>query len=510
LPKSPFGGPVISFEPPAPHAWISSVVRNNSIYLYGVASLAQGDPDFHPYHQYPLYPKDAAYHNGVVWTWLSGPYKSATKAGWTIAKSEIDQILDFGAPGTLSELLDAVSREGEDFPRPSGTVSQTWSLAEFIRTWYQDYVGLSWIGHRTVFSPHIPLDWGDFKVVLYFKGKRILFETFADTNQVELKLSALDEGESIPLISFFTDVMYRAKNWKDLGFTSNNLVRLKFERDGLFVPALLSFDGDVEFNKEGKNEGWKYQIFLDYEEPSEYLQPAIAPDLKALQPPEHRLLTGPEIKATNPDAKPIVDLPDPEGDDVGDGGYVYPTEANFQSGIFDLTRFRLTFDDEHVYFNLQFRNLVQPGWHPEYGFQLTFASIAIRTGSSKDTRRQIGRNSGWELPAEYAADRYVHIGGGVVLEDGGGQVLCEYKPSDPEYAFGNVQKKQIAFTLPRELLPGNPKNWKFTILSGAQDDHGGAGLGEFREVAAQGERWKGGGGGAGKPNVFDTLTYPGE
>jgi carbohydrate-binding DOMON domain-containing protein len=96
------------------------------------------------------------------------------------------------------------------------------------------------------------------------------------------------------------------------------------------------------------------------------------------------------------------------------------------------------------------------------------------------------------------------------LEDGNGKILCEYKPYDPEYAFGDVQKKQISFALPREFLPGNPEDWKFTVLTGAQDDHGGAGLGEFREVATQVERWKGGGGGQGKPNVYDHLIYSGE
>ncbi|MBP7609103.1 MAG: hypothetical protein KA760_06380 [Steroidobacteraceae bacterium] len=43
------------------------------VYPWGVATLDQGDPGFHPYHVAPRhYHKDAAYHNGAVWPWLNG------------------------------------------------------------------------------------------------------------------------------------------------------------------------------------------------------------------------------------------------------------------------------------------------------------------------------------------------------------------------------------------------------------------------------------------------------
>ena len=116
---------------------ILRTVRDNCTYPWGVASLAQSDEDFHPYHQTYHYPKDAAYHNGIVWTWLSGAYKSAAHdKGWSITLNELDQILNQGAVGTLSENLDAVPRAGLTIPRNSGTVSQTWSLAELMRVWY--------------------------------------------------------------------------------------------------------------------------------------------------------------------------------------------------------------------------------------------------------------------------------------------------------------------------------------------------------------------------------------
>lgn len=43
------------------------------VYPWGVASLDQDDPQFHPYHEnWHHYHKDDAYHNGTVWLWLNG------------------------------------------------------------------------------------------------------------------------------------------------------------------------------------------------------------------------------------------------------------------------------------------------------------------------------------------------------------------------------------------------------------------------------------------------------
>jgi predicted glycogen debranching enzyme len=60
--------------PPEYQIRISNAVLQKLTYRYGVASLWQEEDDFHPWHHYEsLYPQDAAYHNGVVWTWLAGP-----------------------------------------------------------------------------------------------------------------------------------------------------------------------------------------------------------------------------------------------------------------------------------------------------------------------------------------------------------------------------------------------------------------------------------------------------
>ncbi|MBP5448575.1 MAG: hypothetical protein J6Y01_00490, partial [Spirochaetales bacterium] len=47
------------------------------IYLHGICSLDWDDDHFHGRHIDPMYHKDAAYHNGCNWLWLSGSYITA-------------------------------------------------------------------------------------------------------------------------------------------------------------------------------------------------------------------------------------------------------------------------------------------------------------------------------------------------------------------------------------------------------------------------------------------------
>ncbi|MDW7682096.1 MAG: glucodextranase DOMON-like domain-containing protein, partial [bacterium] len=56
-------------------------------------------------------------------------------------------------------------------------------------------------------------------------------------------------------------------------------------------------------------------------------------------------------------------------------------------------------------------------------------------------------------------------------------------------------------------LGENAESWRLTIMVGGQDDHGGAGLGEFRNVGKTATEWHGGGGEeeVGNCNIYDFL-----
>jgi carbohydrate-binding DOMON domain-containing protein len=223
-------------------------------------------------------------------------------------------------------------------------------------------------------------------------------------------------------------------------------------------------------------------------------RPAFDPNFPVLKGPPYPVLSLDEIRESNPFAETLFDNDDSTGDDKGISGfYRYPTSPNFRAGILDITHANVRFDSSNVYFSLSFRNLTNPGWHPEYGFQLTMVAVAIHRGNRGTT--QVGDNAQFVLNDAYRYDRLITIGGGVRVADEKENVLCEYLPraGDDRNPIGNVARKSIEFSLPLKYLGKPTFEWKMTVLVGAQDDHGGAGVGEFRAVESSAAEWKGGG-----------------
>jgi predicted glycogen debranching enzyme len=101
----------------------------------GLRSLAPGHPDYKPRYDGDRRSRDAAYHQGTVWTWLIGPYVDAygklhpeDRAG---ARRLLDGFADHlgeACIGSVSEVCDA-----ERPFTPRGCVAQAWSVAEVLR-----------------------------------------------------------------------------------------------------------------------------------------------------------------------------------------------------------------------------------------------------------------------------------------------------------------------------------------------------------------------------------------
>ncbi|MBL8765072.1 MAG: glycogen debranching enzyme family protein [Phycisphaerae bacterium] len=109
----------------------------------GVRTLAPGSPAYAPRYEGTMFQRDAAYHNGTAWPWLSGLFAEAVlRVGGFSEKSRRDArraiqpllaYLSVGdCPGHLPEIFDA---EGTDHApqRPQGCPAQAWSLATCLR-----------------------------------------------------------------------------------------------------------------------------------------------------------------------------------------------------------------------------------------------------------------------------------------------------------------------------------------------------------------------------------------
>jgi predicted glycogen debranching enzyme len=102
----------------------------------GLRSLAPSDPRYLGRYAGGPRERDAAYHQGTVWSWLAGPfalahyrvYADAARAKQLLAG--LTAHLREACIGQLSEIHDG------DAPHlPQGCFAQAWSVAETLRTW---------------------------------------------------------------------------------------------------------------------------------------------------------------------------------------------------------------------------------------------------------------------------------------------------------------------------------------------------------------------------------------
>jgi predicted glycogen debranching enzyme len=103
----------------------------------GLRSLASDHRDFKPNYHGDLRTRDAAYHQGTVWSWLIGAFTDAwlkvypgEQAKARDLLSGLQAHLGEACLGSISEVFDAVPPYV-----PRGCIAQAWGVAELLRAW---------------------------------------------------------------------------------------------------------------------------------------------------------------------------------------------------------------------------------------------------------------------------------------------------------------------------------------------------------------------------------------
>lgn len=103
---------------------------------YGLRSLAPRDPEYRGRYAGDVHARDAAYHQGTVWTWLLGHYALADyrvrgdiEQAQALLEPLADHLSDAGL-GTLSEIFD-----GDPPHHPRGCPAQAWSVGCVLDAW---------------------------------------------------------------------------------------------------------------------------------------------------------------------------------------------------------------------------------------------------------------------------------------------------------------------------------------------------------------------------------------
>ncbi|MCU1278719.1 MAG: glycogen debranching protein [bacterium] len=116
---------------------VVDVVRSKLWTPVGLRSLAPDHPDYEPRYFGDLHARDAAYHQGTVWSWLIGPFVDAwlrvhpdDRAGARALLDGFPRHLSEACIGSISEIFDA-----EPPFTPRGCIAQAWGVAEVLRAW---------------------------------------------------------------------------------------------------------------------------------------------------------------------------------------------------------------------------------------------------------------------------------------------------------------------------------------------------------------------------------------
>lgn len=205
----------------------------------------------------------------------------------------------------------------------------------------------------------------------------------------------------------------------------------------------------------------------------------------------------------------LFEMEDPEGDDYGPGTYTYPTHDFFSpyKGLFDMTRFVVSFDASSVYFDITFKEIQNP-LDAEEGFTHQLIDIYISTGHEGGRTETLKKGAYVTFDPKHPWNLYIR--------GGPWQISRFYTQADDGMSQGLSKGirtellpdgKTIRIAVDKGLTGEPSKGWKYYVLVGSQD---GFGPDEYRPVMERATGWDFGGGRDDDfdPNVIDMLAPP--
>ncbi len=203
---------------------------------------------------------------------------------------------------------------------------------------------------------------------------------------------------------------------------------------------------------------------------------------------------------------PVASFDDPEGDDDGPGGYVYPTNEAFVDGAFDLRRVELFETDDRYQFLVTLDELTDP-FGGDAGFSLQTFHVYLRaTGEGADggsTETREGVDAALEAPHDAR----------IVVEGFTGEFSPRVEAADGSVVTEDVDvvayadADAVKFEVPKSAV-GDLAEREFAPVVLGQD---GFSVGRIRPVVAEAGGYVFGGGenDDSNPNVLDLLTPEG-
>jgi glucoamylase len=159
----------------------------------------------------------------------------------------------------------------------------------------------------------------------------------------------------------------------------------------------------------------------------------------------------------------VLDVSDPAGDDNGPGTYQYPTDAAFQPGAFDLTRFQVLSDGTTAYLRTTIANL-SPTFGQVDGAQLLDVYVHVPGAATTSTAAPFPSRN-YTIAPSGAWSQRLEVQGFVppVWKDASGNSVGTAQ------VLASQSDGTITIALPESVFGTPGSGWGFTVVLTGQD-----------------------------------------
>jgi hypothetical protein len=205
-----------------------------------------------------------------------------------------------------------------------------------------------------------------------------------------------------------------------------------------------------------------------------------------------------------------VTFKDPVGDDKGPGKYVYPTDAVYRPGSFDLTGLEVRRVGDEIRFTATVNSDLQDPWRMGRGFSVQMLFVFVNTGKGRHLEGLPGLNvafqqPGWTKAVVLSPQSPERVAGEVAAKTGAlkGDILVARTSGSGRTIAGVVKAS--------DLGGGDPSTWSYQVVMQSNEGFSTAQELMTRRVNEyEGQaRFGGGNDGDCDPHVLDILAGSG-
>ena len=193
----------------------------------------------------------------------------------------------------------------------------------------------------------------------------------------------------------------------------------------------------------------------------------------------------------------LLDITDPIGDDNGPGSYTSPSDPVFQEGVFDVTKFKVRYDEQNVSFDFTIAGDITNPWNGPAGYSLQTFDVYVDMDPEKSTGARMllpGRNAalepgyGWDVA--------------IWSESWTPQIYASAPGSLQPIPISGVEMKVLldlntstfSIRIPRSVFGvSDPQDWAVAAMILSQEGYPSDGVWRVRDIEKSASQWKFGG-----------------